>query len=77
MQIIDSCLECIPQLILSIYVIRLEMMQNCETSLFQYFKLIASWATLTINFAFYPYDVRSADRFYCSDLEFKTYHFVL
>ena len=44
--------------IFQIYVIRLEMTQRCNTDEIQYFKLIASWVTLTINFAFYPYDQR-------------------
>ena len=38
--------------------IRLEMVQGCTTDQIQYVKLIVSWATLTCNFAFYPYDIR-------------------
>ena len=67
---IDACLECAPQLILQIYVYRLESHQQCfgseETAFFglvtaktfQQLKIFLSWFAMTQNFAFYPNDQR-------------------
>lgn len=70
LKVIDACLECAPQLILQIYVYRLESHQDCfhsdETAFFglmtaktfQQLKIFLSWFAMTQNFAFYPNDQR-------------------
>ena len=71
LKVIDACLECAPQLMLQIYVFRLEQHQNCfdqhapqliasfiSVQAFQKFKIFLSWFSMTQNFAFYPNDQR-------------------
>jgi len=80
LKVLDACLECAPQLILQIYVFRLEEHQGCfgksdyilnfiKVQYFQMLKIFLSWFSMTQQFAFYPNDQRLSKEKYRDGIE--------
>ena len=50
---VESTLEAFPQLVLHLYVIRIEIVQNCPTSIFQWGKVFLSAGALSLAMAMF------------------------